>query len=56
MESGGEIMEGVKRLRNFFVKLRKLYRSFLIFVPNKNRNTSCRHFTNNSTSYWNSPR
>lgn len=33
------------KLRNFFGKLRESFRSFLIFVPNKYRDTLCKHFT-----------
>ena len=51
-----EIRELRRKSRNFFGILRELFRSFLIFVPNKYGNTSCEHFTTNSTSSWNSPR
>ena len=44
------------KLRNFFRKLRESLRSFLVFVPNKYRDTLCKHFTINSTSSWSSPR
>ena len=45
-----------KNLCNFFKKLRKLSRSFFIFVPNKYRNTQCKLFTTNTTNSWNLPR
>ena len=41
------------KFRNFFKKSLEVSRNFLIFVPDKYRNSLCKHFTTNSTSFWN---
>ena len=39
-----------------FQKIAGTFTQFFIFVPNKYRNTQCKHFTTNTTNSWNLPR